>query len=659
MSTTTNYSLELPQKGQKDWNTHLNGNFTKIDTEIHKNASNIGDITQLSESDLVEAIKNDRASLADMTTNVKNFGAKGDGITDDTTAIQNAINFIKNSSYISELYFPPGEYVITSPLLIDFALNVKGIFCTRDNEKGTMILDRTDINSATPFITYQFGTNTNALDNRIWGVTIKDIKIVGNTGKHDAIHMVKTGWDMHLENVYITDFLGSGIYCDAVFDGTFKGVTLVHCGGYDANNVLKYALTIDSDTDDCTNALHFFGCHFEGCRYFLKLGKARHNQFVACKFEARDTQINTDTTNPYFLLTGDNWETTFDSCMFPIQTIEDWLSVNPTISVDDLPFVFKQVGSVADYNNITRFTGCDFTCGMSVGYKLIDGGEGNFIFDSCFFNYITGKTESIKLKNSQFVNNKVKMKLDADGNAKGLVFNYCIVKNNRILITNPDIISTTEYCFSGDYTIYEGNDITGFKTFYNFATPNNNQVTRLSTFPVNLTDDVIKSLYNISSIDFSNFIIDMRKFNTSVIRLKLSADVTISQIIGGCPGEEVTILNNNGTSVTIKYDNSYYSGNTDLFGKYIMLNNNNNNVTQRVLLGNDYIKIKNFSWLWRELVTAKSQDRNIFFMSAIPTSGYYTKGDIVFNNNPIVGSPKGWVCTVSGTPGTFVSMGNL
>lgn len=76
MSTTTNYSLELPQKGQKDWNTHLNGNFTKIDTEIHKNASDIGDITQLSENDLVEAIKNDRTSLAEKTQQISGHTTK-------------------------------------------------------------------------------------------------------------------------------------------------------------------------------------------------------------------------------------------------------------------------------------------------------------------------------------------------------------------------------------------------------------------------------------------------------------------------------------------------------------------------------------------------------------------------------------------------------
>lgn len=37
----------------------------------------------------------------------------------------------------------------------------------------------------------------------------------------------------------------------------------------------------------------------------------------------------------------------------------------------------------------------------------------------------------------------------------------------------------------------------------------------------------------------------------------------------------------------------------------------------------------------------------------------WTQGDVCFNLSAAVGQPKGWVCTVSGTPGTWVSMGNL
>ena len=51
--------------------------------------------------------------------------------------------------------------------------------------------------------------------------------------------------------------------------------------------------------------------------------------------------------------------------------------------------------------------------------------------------------------------------------------------------------------------------------------------------------------------------------------------------------------------------------------------------------------------------------RNIAFDSVVPTSGDRVKGDIIYNANPAVGAPKGWICTVSGTPGTWVSTGNL
>jgi hypothetical protein len=60
---------------------------------------------------------------------------------------------------------------------------------------------------------------------------------------------------------------------------------------------------------------------------------------------------------------------------------------------------------------------------------------------------------------------------------------------------------------------------------------------------------------------------------------------------------------------------------------------------------------------WRRAGT--SAPKQIQWAGAAPTSGTWTSGDKVFNVAPAVGSPKGWICTVSGTPGTWVSEGNL
>jgi len=53
-------------------------------------------------------------------TNVKDFGAVGDGTTDDTTAIQDALD---TAGY---LWFPSGTYKITSTLTIDRSISLRG-----------------------------------------------------------------------------------------------------------------------------------------------------------------------------------------------------------------------------------------------------------------------------------------------------------------------------------------------------------------------------------------------------------------------------------------------------------------------------------------------------------------------------------------------------
>ena len=52
----------------------------------------------------------------EISANVMDFGAKGDGTTDDTAAIQAAINSCKDSGGL--IYFPTGTYIVTASLLV-------------------------------------------------------------------------------------------------------------------------------------------------------------------------------------------------------------------------------------------------------------------------------------------------------------------------------------------------------------------------------------------------------------------------------------------------------------------------------------------------------------------------------------------------------------
>lgn len=64
-----------------------------------------------------------RDYLEALVFDVLRFGAVGDGVTDDTAAIQSAINALIAAGG-GTLYFPPGTYKITGQLLIDLSANV-------------------------------------------------------------------------------------------------------------------------------------------------------------------------------------------------------------------------------------------------------------------------------------------------------------------------------------------------------------------------------------------------------------------------------------------------------------------------------------------------------------------------------------------------------
>jgi parallel beta-helix repeat protein len=65
-----------------------------------------------------------KSQLSHIVTNVKSFGAKGDGVTNDTEAIQNAINYL-NTKNGGTLFFPVGTY-LSDTLIIQSNIEIKG-----------------------------------------------------------------------------------------------------------------------------------------------------------------------------------------------------------------------------------------------------------------------------------------------------------------------------------------------------------------------------------------------------------------------------------------------------------------------------------------------------------------------------------------------------
>lgn len=84
--------------------------------------------------------------------------------------------------------------------------------------------------------------------------------------------------------------------------------------------------------------------------------------------------------------------------------------------------------------------------------------------------------------------------------------------------------------------------------------------------------------------------------------------------------------------------------------------------TIRATLGSEY-RSNTSSRVWHFVNTADNGThlgwRSVEYRASAPTTNIHYRGDRVWNIAPAVGSPRSWVCTADGNPGTWVSEGNL
>jgi hypothetical protein len=118
-------------------------------------------------------------------TNVKSFGAKGDGKADDTAAIKNALSGTAGKSI---LYFPAGSYIVTDTITVS----------------PTSAYYRTDRKSSLALNTTQIPADVKIVG-EAWS------QIVGSGSKFSDINnshvMVQVGLSGQIGNVEISDIL--------------------------------------------------------------------------------------------------------------------------------------------------------------------------------------------------------------------------------------------------------------------------------------------------------------------------------------------------------------------------------------------------------------------------------------------------------------------
>jgi hypothetical protein len=178
--------------------------------------------------------------------NVKLYGAKGDGVTDDTAAIQAAVNASDG------VFFPTGTYLVSSAINLKTNSNVFG-------EGASSVILYTGTAASQGALYVNSGSATAFVDN----VTIRDLKVLGRVstlGFNEFIHNISLSGVRNclIERCVIEGFRGDGIYIgsgdvagqerhninvtirDCVIDGLIKdnrnGISIIDCNGLNIDN---------------------------------------------------------------------------------------------------------------------------------------------------------------------------------------------------------------------------------------------------------------------------------------------------------------------------------------------------------------------------------------------------------------------------------------
>lgn len=132
--------------------------------------------------------------------NVKTFGAVGDGVTDDTAAIQAAIDFLDTNNLSGTIHFPDGIYIIDGPFLDTSNSNAQILLPRRASSATSMISIM--LTGSTPAPTYAVKRNKGAV--LLSTLTSGAGSIIGGKVSSGAWPIVGNSWcSIHLRNLTV------------------------------------------------------------------------------------------------------------------------------------------------------------------------------------------------------------------------------------------------------------------------------------------------------------------------------------------------------------------------------------------------------------------------------------------------------------------------
>lgn len=563
--------------------------------------------------------------------NVKDFGAVGDGVTDDTSAIQSAITAVGIGGGI--ILFPAGTFKV-GPLF--WASNVSAIFhptCVISARSGFGVNDR--------LISMTNISNVTLHGN---GARCVMAKADYSTGEQRHGVMILSCTNIHIYDLVSDDSGGDGFLIGAVSGSGVpsENVSLTNCR---ADNNRRQGLSITSGVNIAVI----------GGVYSNTVGTA----------PSAGIDIESDSSNDRLeniLITGVKTQGNAGSGIIVVPQALGGatgafvsLTIRDCVSVDDAANMGYEAGiridaaSVPTYQigGIIRVDGCSVINSYSTGIRI--GGISwdkmprlevlnTKVVDPCaagspanihevagvamFQTFASGDVKDVIMRNVTVCD---------DRTVKKMIYPFLLWGDGSYKLARVSLFDCDDVSVSPIAAPYVMNNVAGTLLKISHAQPR--------TVSLAATDNFDRSASLICT-----------HASSGVLTLPAAANYT---------GIEYTFYNSAGTTTQIRPatgDTILQDGqaaNLDLVSRAP-----GDVVTLRSLGGTSWL-VTSSNGRMSPLSDTVGVSKQMYWASGVPTTGTYAVGDKLFNSTPSVGNPRGWVCTVAGTPGTWVSEGNL
>lgn len=365
--------------------------------------------------------------------NVKDYGAKGDGLTDDTNAILSALT----NGAGKKVYIPSGTYIINGKITIPSNTIIFGdgettILKIPDNaeywkyapitwraEKGTQYSFITTEENSQNIVLCDFVVDggTRKTTDGIWGLTIYK-------SNHCLVENVSAR-NINYEPTRTNEVYGFGIFVFHSDDVIIRGSKSEYCGYENIGGEFCNHVTVE----DC-----YIGTAW---RVPLQFHTGSHDIKII-----NNTIVSTDCPMTHSLITLHGRAENENSCVSDVLIAGNYLE-GVTIDSASYPYRGGIQGVFGNEQNI-RIVNNTFICSNWCIGNATDRHEGTYVYDGWFINNNTfnGKYGINMLSNNAIVKNNL---FNTDNTAIALqsrTIGSARIINDNIFINNSDVIDT-------------------------------------------------------------------------------------------------------------------------------------------------------------------------------------------------------------------------